>query len=209
MKLIVVRHGQSVYNAEKRKQGSLDVPLSKLGEQQADKLAEFLKNEKIDEIFSSPMQRALITAEKINKYHNLKINVDKRLTNRIYGIFDGLTQDEIKQRYPDDYNEYIMRKRDDIFVVPGGESFVDVMKRINGFITDNLDPNSKKTCLIFSHSGEIRALVRVILNLSHKELAELIKDDIASAENCSLTIIEYSKTPKLVKFNDTSFLSQK
>ncbi len=82
-KIILVRHGESIANAKGISQGNrnkwMDTSLTKKGKEQAKKLAERLKEEKIEVIYSSDLKRAKETAEEINKFHNLKIKFDKRL----------------------------------------------------------------------------------------------------------------------------------
>ena len=94
LKLIIVRHGVTEWNKEGRLQGKKDIPLSKEGEEQADKLAKRLKDEKIDKIYASPLKRACKTAEIINKYHKLPINIEDGLREISYGIFDGISKEE-------------------------------------------------------------------------------------------------------------------
>jgi broad specificity phosphatase PhoE len=83
MKIILIRHGESEANAQGIMQGQkVDKSLSKLGREQATKLAKRLKNEKIEAIYSSDLKRAKETAEEINKFHNVKIKLDKRLREK-------------------------------------------------------------------------------------------------------------------------------
>lgn len=83
MKLIIVRHAESKANVKGIRQGQkIDTPLSKLGKEQAKKVAERLKNEKIDAIYSSDLKRAKETAEEIAKHHKLKVRLNKKLRER-------------------------------------------------------------------------------------------------------------------------------
>ena len=96
MKVMLIRHGETDWNkANKVQGGNTDLPLNENGIVQAEKTAERLKNEKIDEIYASPMKRALQTAEIIGKYHKIKIKSDKRLWERYYGDLEGTSYSQL------------------------------------------------------------------------------------------------------------------
>ena len=77
--IILVRHGQTEYNVQERLQGQIDIPLNDNGIQQANALAEYLKDTKIDVVVTSPLQRANVTGLTVAKYHNLNVTTDDRL----------------------------------------------------------------------------------------------------------------------------------
>ena len=90
--VILVRHGQTTYNAQKRAQGFLDIPLNENGRKQAGLLAESLKDYPIDVFIASPLSRAYVTTEIVAKMHGMKIAyTDDRLKEINYGDWAGLT----------------------------------------------------------------------------------------------------------------------
>ncbi len=115
-----VRHGESVYNAEGRIQGHLDVPLSDLGRRQGEAIAAALAAQRVDAIYASPLRRALETAEIVSHRLNLPIRTDDRLKEINVGIFQNRLRTEVAQLYPEAFARWISGEPD--FVVPGGES---------------------------------------------------------------------------------------
>ena len=93
--LLLVRHGETAWNAEHRIQGHLDIPLSPSGIQQAARLAKRLAGTPIDAIYSSELVRAWLTAEPLAACVGVPIVAETRLRERSFGIFEGLTLDEI------------------------------------------------------------------------------------------------------------------
>lgn len=126
--ITLLRHGETTWNAIRRVQGQLDSPLSARGLEQAEALAQRLRHEKFEALYASDLSRAFDTAGKIAALTGLGIQVDARLRERHYGVFQGLTWDEIKQQFPDDYAQY--RSRFPGVTIPGGESVEDFAGRV-------------------------------------------------------------------------------
>jgi len=116
--LIVVRHGETVWNAERRMQGQQDSPLSERGRAQARALGARFVNEPFDRLYSSDLTRAYETAEAIATRTGHEITIDVRLRERAFGIFEGLTAVEMAERHPVEYASF--RARDPDFALPGG-----------------------------------------------------------------------------------------
>lgn len=131
MYLYLVRHGQSVWNAEGRHQGWQEVPLSPLGEQQAERVAGRLQNQQFDYMFTSPIKRCYDTAATIVKAQNRPLDdliIREGLKEgRISAAMEGLTEKEMFKRWTKDEKE---RFREDYsFKFPDGESVQEVMAR--------------------------------------------------------------------------------
>jgi probable phosphoglycerate mutase len=126
--ITLLRHGETTWNAIRRVQGQLDSPLSTRGLEQAEALAQRLRDEKFDALYASDLSRAFDTARKIAALTGLEIHIDERLRERHYGKFQGLTWDEIKLRFPEDYAVY--RSRFPGVTIPGGESVEDFAQRV-------------------------------------------------------------------------------
>jgi probable phosphoglycerate mutase len=118
--VILIRHGETVWNSEHRMQGQRNSALSQLGRAQARALAQRLQSEPFDCLYSSDLDRALETARVIADATGHRIRIDARLRERCFGIFEGLTRDEMKERHPDEYARF--RERDPDYCMPGGES---------------------------------------------------------------------------------------
>ena len=157
-KLIIVRHGETAWNKEGRKQGHANTSLSKKGKTQARQLSEFLKGEKIGCVYSSDLPRALKSAELIASPHGLKVRKDKLLREIDLGLCEGLTKEEMKLKFP----EFFEKRKNDYFGVPypKGESPNDVRKRVLKFL-DKIE-RAKGIVLIVSHNGFNRNLVNYL-----------------------------------------------
>lgn len=118
--LIVIRHGQTVWNSERRMQGHTDTALSPLGRAQAQALAARMQDMRFDHLYSSDLSRAHDTARAIAALTGHAIRIDRRLRERGFGIFEGLNREEMEARYPAEYERF--RDRDPDYAVPGGES---------------------------------------------------------------------------------------
>src|SRR5215216_5907343 len=135
MRLIIVRHGESVWNALGRYQGQQDAPLSSLGMRQADALAERLRHEPIDSIFTSPLQRAAKTAVAIAHYHpSVPFEQAPALMEINHGDWEGLLTEVVLDRFGDGLREW--REHPTRAQMPNGESFSNILKRVLDFKDD-------------------------------------------------------------------------
>lgn len=118
--LILIRHGETPWNRERRMQGQLNTPLSGLGLAQAEATGARLAAHAFTALYSSDLKRAHDTASAISRCSGKPIVVDPALRERAFGIFEGLTADEISQKYPAENERFAARDPD--YVIPGGES---------------------------------------------------------------------------------------
>ncbi len=175
MILYVVRHGKTQWNLEHRCQGVSDIPLTDEGRQEASKLYPLVKQLNVDVVFSSPLSRAYETAKLIVN-NEIPINIDDRLTERDWGMNEGMKIDEVDQY---DCWDVILNTN-----VQNIERVQDFMKRISEFIEDikSKYPNSK--VLVVAHS----AVLRVI----HYLLGTIPEDgDLTRINIPNLRVIEY------------------
>ncbi len=163
-RLIVVRHGQTEWNAVDRFQGYVDTNLSNLGHKQASALADRLQGYSISTIYSSDLQRALQTAQPIAKRLGLPIISDARLRERNMGIFQGLTFAEIKKKFPTEHKKFMTWDPD--YVIPDGESSRQKFERTIACFDEIAEYESGNEILVVSHGGTIDALFRYALGLS-------------------------------------------
>ncbi|HEY2381905.1 MAG TPA: histidine phosphatase family protein [Terriglobia bacterium] len=130
--LILVRHGLTDWNVERRYQGRFDIPLNAAGRAQAETLKEQLKSIPFDHLYSSPLRRALETASIIAGGQT--IECDDRLAEIDHGVWQGKTHDEIAALWPRDWQTWNTDPGN--FTPPGGESVSDLRSRVNAFIGD-------------------------------------------------------------------------
>lgn len=165
MKLIVVRHGQTQWNKQKRLQGKTDIPLNDHGIGQAKALAQALKNFwLIDRIITSPLKRAKETAAFCAKLCDRPLEIDERLTEIDFGEWEGLTFDQICVRYPLEMSTW--EKSPETCEISGAkENVADVHMRVNHFFDEMASINESKTVLCVSHSFPVKLLIARALEL--------------------------------------------
>lgn len=161
MKLILVRHGETLWNKEGRVQGSSDIPLSVVGFDQAQKLALSIQDINIKAIYSSPIKRAYQTAQMIHEIHNVPIYLEPGLMEMDQGDFEGLTFQELKRSGKD----FLERWMEDPAAVtmPNGESLAGLQKRAWPVVENIIDRN--ENALIVSHNFTIAVLLCRIQNI--------------------------------------------
>lgn len=160
MHLFVVRHGETQANAQGRYQGSLVVPLNENGILQARNLREKLPGH-IDLVVASPLRRAQQTAQIIFADDVLAIRTLEAFRERSVGVFEGLTQHEARERYPDLWAQNITRQW--ALGPTEGESIVDVVERVRAGLNVLLDDEPHRVIVLVAHgfvAKTIRALVR-------------------------------------------------
>jgi 2,3-bisphosphoglycerate-dependent phosphoglycerate mutase len=174
--LILVRHGQSVYNLENRFTGNLDITLTKLGEQEARSAGEKLKNYKFDFAYTSALVRAQESLNIILKeIHQTDIIVIKNeaLNERNYGNLQGLNKEETIAKFGQ--NQVDIWRRSYSTCPPDGESLEDTFNRTVPFYKFAIEPELKlqKNILIVAHGNSLRALVMYLENISIQEISNL------------------------------------
>lgn len=190
-RILLIRHGESVFNLERKYSGQLDVPLTEKGVEQAQKTADYiLKNYKIDAVYSSDLSRAINTAKPISEPLGLEIKTDPRLREIYAGKWQGLYFADVGVLYKEEYESYKADKENARTL--GGEGMQDVMKRVVESVLEIAQTNDGKTVLISTHNGPLMTLEVPLLNIT--------LNDIYSLSNNSITEIEYSEGKfKLIK----------
>jgi broad specificity phosphatase PhoE len=143
--LLLARHGETDWNRERRLQGSTDVPLNDLGRSQARQLAAELEDVELAAIFSSDLQRASETAEIVAAAKGLRVQTERGLRERSFGSWEGLTRDEIAERFPD------LEHHD-------GESDDVVRRRVLAVMHRIVASHPEGNVLVVSHGSALNAL---------------------------------------------------
>ncbi|TGK02069.1 histidine phosphatase family protein [Leptospira selangorensis] len=151
--LFLIRHGETVWNKERRLQGQTDTPLSEFGKEQASKLAEKLKNKKIELIFSSDLKRAKETSEQISHQLGIKIIYHPGLREIHLGEAQGILESDLPNKFGEEsYSAWkSSEKVYDQFRFPGGESKSEAELRIIESILNLLKLHRKNNIAICSH----------------------------------------------------------
>ncbi len=160
-KLVLIRHGETDWNLEGRYQGQSDIPLNANGMLQAKELAEMLRAQHFDAIYSSDLLRARLTAEILARTTGAPLHVDPRLREINQGQWEGMLFSEIRQRYP----ELIAQRRNDPLSVipPGGESIEQVRERVLAALKAIVTAHPDGEVAIVSH-GLALAIIKVHLS---------------------------------------------
>ncbi len=156
--LLLIRHGETAWNAEHRIQGQLDVPLSPHGIWQARRLADRLARERIDAVVASDLARAWLTAVPAAEAFDLEPRPDARLRERRFGIFEGQTLEEVAARWPDEFARW--RERDPAWTIPEGESGQDLIERVMDALHDYTVAHAGGTVAVIAHGGTLDVAYR-------------------------------------------------
>lgn len=152
-----IRHGQTDFNREHRLQGALPVPLNACGRAQSRQLATYLNSVAIDAIYTSPRRRALETAQIIGDALGLPAQEDERLAEIAFGDFEGHTFSEVEALFPRAYQKWQSGYRP--YRVPGGESRLDVQRRMQAAWDDIVDAAGVQTVALVGHSSAMMILL--------------------------------------------------
>ena len=196
MLIYCIRHGESCYNAEGRLQGQSHTPLSPLGLRQADAVAAALADQPIEAIYTSPLPRALQTAEAIARALQLTPLADPRLMEINVGVFQDLLHAEIADRYPTE--TALWRGSDPDYRIPGGESRRDLMVRGRAAF-DAIAAGGQKTVAVVSHGGLLAAIFKSILNVPAER-------NPFSLYNTSVSQVVVGREFKLLTLNNVEHL---
>ncbi|MCY3573059.1 MAG: histidine phosphatase family protein [Chloroflexi bacterium] len=156
--MLFIRHAQTDYNFQRRLQGSLPVPLNAAGRAQAQSLAVYLVDYGIDAIYTSPMSRALQTAQILAERLGKIPIQDARLGETAFGCLEGKTVAEAAQHFP--LAQRYWQSGYLAYRVPGGESRLDVQQRMRAAWDDILRADAANAIAVVSHGSAIGILLR-------------------------------------------------
>jgi 2,3-bisphosphoglycerate-dependent phosphoglycerate mutase len=157
-RVILIRHGETAWNRDRRMQGQTDMPLSKEGRAQAVALGARLAGARFAALYSSDLVRAMDTARSVAEATGHDIVTDARLRERAFGIFEGLTGAEIAARYPDELERF--HSRDPDYVVPSGESARVFHARCLGCLVEIAERHAGEEVAVVTHGLVLDAIYR-------------------------------------------------
>ena len=196
-RLILVRHGRTAWNQQARFQGQTDVPLDAVGREQSRRVAERLA---ADVLYASDLQRARASAEIIARPLGLPARASPTLRERSYGRWESLTPPEVKERFPESWEEW--RAQPDTHRPPGGEQMSEMTARVAAQLEALLARHAGCRVLVVSHGGPIKSALMHFLGLpmSHRRRFEV--------HNASFSVLSFGGgRPVLEALNDTCHLS--
>jgi len=196
--IILARHGETEWNVGEIFRGRIDIELDETGIKQAQLLAEYLSDVKIEALYSSPLKRALRTAETIANYHQLEIEIAPGLIDFDYGKWQGLPHQEVKNKYKKLYAGWISHPHQ--VTIPAGESLNDVRQRATG-VVDEVIAKYEGTVVLVSHRVVNKVLICALLGLDNSHFWNIRQD------TCGITTFIYENERFiLTEHNNTSYL---
>jgi len=206
MRLILVRHGETEWNRQRRVQGLSNLALNDTGKKQAEALARTLSNKKVDAIYSSPLRRAQETARAISRFHRLEVEILDGLKELDVGDVDGMTYEDMKTHH----GEFFVRWMTDFTSVrlPGGGFVPELRDQCCTAIQDIVRRERKaekddRVAVVVTHFFPIMCIVcnSMGLDLSH---CRRLRVDLAS-----ISVMDFSAdNTVLVSLNDTCHLRE-
>lgn len=201
LKLYLVRHGETIWNSEFKTQGCKNIQLSHRGISQGRLLAEKFKtsNEDFKKIFSSDLDRCYSTAKSIDKALGVGIEIDESFREMSFGDWEGLTIDEIKKTYINEYTKW----RNEPFAasIPRGEGLQKVQNRCLNALENIFQSYHEGAVIIVSHSVAIKT---IILGLMGLDLKHFYKFSIGNASMSKIEFRDYG--PVIINVNDICHL---
>lgn len=205
--LYLVRHGVTVGGEQRRYKGSIDVPLSDEGWEQAQKTAAFICSDverraakaeeeghvpsRLEAIYASPLSRALRTAEAICAPCAMHPVVNPDLRERHFGIWEGMTFSEIKEQYPEEFRAWARNPLDHAPV--GGETTREVETRCVRVMHDLIERHKGRSLAIVAHGGVNRVILCNIMGLPLEHIFRIEQD------NAAVNIIEFWEAYPVIK----------
>ena len=204
VKLLLIRHGESDGNVQRKFSGFKDVDLTEKGIWQAERLAYRLKGLQVDVVYCSDLKRAIHTADIVFGNRNIDMLTNPHLREMNFGIWEGMTFEEIKIKEGAKFTSW-MENPDERSIIPQGESLAilneRVMTGVNRILQEHKNEAKDKTIAIVCHGGAIRIILCNVLNLELKNLWFIKQNSTA------LNIIDYYDSRGFISLlNDTSHL---
>ncbi len=198
--ILLIRHGQTVWNKDALFRGRADIPLDETGLRQAQALATALQHEDIARVISSPLSRALQTATAIADAHSLTVATDEAFIDLDFGDWQGLQAAEVQKRYPEPYALWRSRPRDIHF--PRGECLDEVADRSFTALTRLVASHAGETVALVAHRVINKVLICRILGLDTNHFWQIKQDTVCLNRlsfNGALWVLD--------SLNDTSHIS--
>ena len=196
--IILVRHGETKWNVEEVFRGRIDIELNETGIKQAELLGQYLSKRKIDAIYSSPLKRAVKTAEIVAGNHGLEVEINPGLIDFDFGDWEGLSRQEVEDKYKELYD--VWASHPEQVRVPDGETLDEVRDRTM-HVVEEVIAQYEGTVALVAHRVVNKVLICAMLGLDNSHFWN-IRQDV-----CGVTTFFHDKRRFiLTEHNITSFL---
>lgn len=183
VKIILVRHGQTEWNRVERFRGQFDIPLNATGVAQAEKTAQEVANRwKPAVVYTSPLSRAVQTAERIAVVCGVHVEPIDGLIDINYGVWQGLTVDEAREKWPVLVDQWLMGSGK--VQIPGGETLETVQRRVLSTLQKLCERHAQQDIVLVAHTVVNRAMLLGILKIDYEQFWHIGQDP------CALNLIE-------------------
>ena len=198
--VILVRHGQTEWNRVERFRGRADVPLNVMGLAQAEATGLRVASEwQPVAVYSSPLVRAIRTAEAIARHFDLPVNINPGVADIDYGEWQGLTPDEVRERWPEELSAWYNAPH--LARIPNGETLENLRIRAMSAVNDLAAQHLDQTIVLVSHTVVNRVILLGVLGLGNDRFWRLRQD------TCAINVFEVENDVfTLVIMNDTGHL---
>lgn len=203
MKIYLTRHSKTVWNEERRLQGRRNSDLLDEGIENAKALRDYIINHDMhfDYIYSSPILRAYKTAQIIFNHND--IILDDRLMEMNFGNFEGK---KITELLDEELYQNLWNHPEKFTKIPGGESYDDVMDRVQSFLEDLQDLKQDSSVFIVTHGMCFIVMLAVMMHLKKEEFVTINQHVV---EGCSLTLVEFDEDYHFIYKNLCDYLPHK
>ena len=198
--IIIARHGETDWNVGEVFRGRADVPLNETGLAQAEALGRHLADVSVETVYSSPLKRAVDTARAVAVHHALEVGIAPELVDFDYGAWQGLTQQQVRERYPELLERWLTEPH--LVAMPEGESLDDVAQRARGLV-DRLVADHHGTVVLVSHRVVNKVLICSLLGLDNSHFWN-VRQDVTATTTFECDGGRFI----LTRHNDTSHLGQ-
>ena len=199
LRLVLVRHGETQWNRERRSQGQTDTALTALGREQAELAARSLRDEEILAVYTSPLIRASAMAERIATFHNLQVIPRKELMELDHGDLEGMTGEEMREHYEAFLEAWLEAPA--ALRLPNGESLEDLQQRTWRFVENVRAAHREGTVVAVSHNLAMRTILCKALGMDLNHLRR-VRQDVA----CKNVVEFRDDQIQVVLMNGTSHL---
>jgi len=176
-KIVLLRHGQTAWNKQEIFRGQADVPLDEVGLRQAQALANALCAEPISQVFTSPLTRAVQTAEAVAESRGLVPVPVPRFIDIDFGAWEGLAHEVVRERFPELYATWQAQPEKVTF--PGGENLDAVCQRASAALTELVQQSPGQTIALVAHRVVNKVLICHILGLPNSHFWQIRQDTAA------------------------------
>ncbi len=199
-KLILVRHGETEWNRVERFRGRYDIPLNQMGQSQAEKVAKYIAAYwKPVGVYSSPLNRAVKTAEAIARVNQINVQLHPQLIDIDYGDWQGLNPEEVRSQWTEQAEKWYQHP--DRAEIPNGETLAQVQQRAMQAVDEICSRHPMQDVVLVSHTVVNRLMLLAMLGTGLHRFWHLRQ------EPCAINVVEFTNQDfVIVSINDTCHL---